>query len=590
MSTIPANELVVVNPSVIGAGGSALDLTGLVLTTNTRAPYGATVSFPSALAVSSYFGPTSLEARIAGGGAGFGSGYFAGFIGATKLPATLKFAQYPTSAIAAYLRGGNISALTLAQLQALSGTLTVSIDGYSRPGGAVNLSAATSFSSAAGIIQGALNAAAPTLASFTASIAGNSLIVAAVTSGTLAVGQTVQGTGVAAGSIITALGSGVGGTGTYVLAGGTQGVGSEGMTTVATALTVTYDSVSGAFVVTSGITGPASTAAFATGTLAPSVLLTQASGAVLSQGANAATPAAFMNSIIVADSNWVCFMTAFDPDGGVGNAQKQAFAAWKNAQNNRFAYVCWDTDITPTQGVPAAASLGQILPAANDSGTCLIYEATDLNLAAFVLGTAASINFSQRNGRITFAFKAQAGLVASVSDPTTAQNLAGNPQVPGSTGNNYNFYGAYGAANQNFTWFQRGFVTGPYLWLDSYLNQIWLNNGFQVALLNLLANALSIPYTAAGNSLIQAALMPQIQAGLNFGAFAPGSISASEAAAVNNQAGANISSTLQTQGWYLQILPATAAQRAARASPPMTFWYLDRGSVQAITLASIALQ
>jgi hypothetical protein len=29
--------------------------------------------------------------------------------------------------------------------------------------------------------------------------------------------------------------------------------------------------------------------------------------------------------------------------------------------------------------------------------------------------------------------------------------------------------------------------------------------------------------------------------------------------------------------------------RAARTSPPCTFWYIDRGSVQAITLASVAL-
>ena len=81
-----------------------------------------------------------------------------------------------------------------------------------------------------------------------------------------------------------------------------------------------------------------------------------------------------------------------------------------------------------------------------------------------------------------------------------------------------------------------------------------------------------------------------IQAGLNFGAFGPGTISNAQAAEVNGAAGANIAPTLQAQGWYLQIKDASSSVRAARGSPPSTFWYLDRGSVQAINLGSVALQ
>ena len=60
--------------------------------------------------------------------------------------------------------------------------------------------------------------------------------------------------------------------------------------------------------------------------------------------------------------------------------------------------------------------------------------------------------------------------------------------------------------------------------------------------------------------------------------------------AVNNAAGANIAGSLQSQGYYLQVLPASSTSRAARTTPPCKFWYLDRGSVQAITLGSVALQ
>ena len=52
----------------------------------------------------------------------------------------------------------------------------------------------------------------------------------------------------------------------------------------------------------------------------------------------------------------------------------------------------------------------------------------------------------------------------------------------------------------------------------------------------------------------------------------------------------DIADTLQNRGWYLQVLPTTAEQRASRASPPCKFWYMDGQSVQAISLTSIQIQ
>lgn len=58
---------------------------------------------------------------------------------------------------------------------------------------------------------------AATGAVFTGAITGTTLTVASVASGTLYVGQTVQGTGVTANTMITALGTGTGGAGTYTV-------------------------------------------------------------------------------------------------------------------------------------------------------------------------------------------------------------------------------------------------------------------------------------------------------------------------------------------------------------------------------------
>jgi hypothetical protein len=66
-------------------------------------------------------------------------------------------------------------------------------------------------------------------ATFIGSISGTTLTVTAVTSGTIAAGQTVIGPGVAQGTLITALGSGTGGAGTYAV-GISQTVASESLT------------------------------------------------------------------------------------------------------------------------------------------------------------------------------------------------------------------------------------------------------------------------------------------------------------------------------------------------------------------------
>jgi hypothetical protein len=78
------------------------------------------------------------------------------------------------------------------------------------------------------LVQG--TAVSTATASFTASIAGTTMTVTAVGSGTVTVGQLITGTGVTAGTTITALGTGTGGAGTYTV--------SASQTTASTTITV----------------------------------------------------------------------------------------------------------------------------------------------------------------------------------------------------------------------------------------------------------------------------------------------------------------------------------------------------------------
>lgn len=496
MSSIPASQIVAVNPSVLNAGGSALALNGLYLTNDLAVPLGTVQSFATDDDVGAFYGlssPEYAQAKI----------YFGGFDNSTKKPGRVWFATYNAANAAAFLRGASMSGVTLAQLQGITpSTIAVTIDGTLVTSTSVNLAGATSFSNAATLIQTAFGAAA----------------------------------------------------------------------------TVTYDAQRAAFKIASTTTGASSTITTAnTSTMATGLKLTSATGAVTSQGAVAATPGPTMDAVKARTQNWACFTTIFEPV----LADKLAFSAWTNSQNQRFAYIGWDTD--PNAKISGNTSTwGAAVKTNNYSGSYLQYVLAAADKASFVMGAVASIDFERLNGRITIAFKSQSGLSADVSDATTAQSLIDN---------GYNFYGVYDTANDEFVFEYPGSVSGPFQWMDTYVNQIQLNAAFQLALMNLLVQIGSIPYNQSGYNIVREACMDPINAALNFGSIRPGvTLSASQAAQVNNAAGVDIASTLNQRGWYLQILDASPQVRQARGTPPMTFWYMDGGSIQKITLASIVLQ
>lgn len=564
--SIPASQLVSSLPGVLGAGGNPLSLNAVFLTEDPSIPIGTVQGFATLTDVQNWFGPLSPEATFAGI-------YFGGFINAQTLPGELFFVQFNAVDVAAYVRSGSFSGVGLPVIQALSGVLNLTINGEAVTSANINLAPATSFTNAAALITTGLQHAGG-IFSGTGSITADLLTITAVASGVLHVGDVIAGAGITGGTTVTSLGTGTGGVGTYNTSS-TPDVGSEAIT-VASAAVCTYDAQRAAFVISSPTTGAGSTISFATGSLSAGLKLTLVTGAVLSSGAVAATPAGTMNQVTTQNQNWATFMTVFEPLLAV----KLEFAAWVNTTDppEQFAYVCWDSDLSPTVG-PAPGSFGALTDTYN--GVIPVFDSLGV-IAAFICGAAASIDFTQTNGRISFAYKGQAGLVPNVTDATVANNLIEN---------GYNFYGAYATRNQQFQFLQPGQISGAWKWIDPYINQIYLNSQFQLAFMEYLASVRSVPYNQIGtNELRQVALDP-IGEGLNNGSIQAGvQLSSQQAVEVNTAAGTKISDTLSNIGWYLQILPASALVRSARGSPPMNFWYTDGGSVQKIRLNSIDIE
>lgn len=334
----------------------------------------------------------------------------------------------------------------------------------------------------------------------------------------------------------------------------------------------TWNEKTSRFVITSGTTGAQSTISQVTGTASEQLGL---SASVLSQGCAQDTSASAMERIKGLSNNWATFAPVFTTT----IEQKTAFAEWSNAQNQRYLYVAFDAD--PNALVSGNKTcFGALAKAAEYNGVMCVYNTPEI--AAFVLGATASIDWGALNGRITLAFKRQAGLATTVNNLADATNLLAN---------GYSYYGAYSASgNNSYNFFYDGNVPGKWLWADTYINQIFLNSQLQVAMVDMLLGVNSMPYNEDGYTLVRAAAGDPIQQGLNNGTIRKAvPLSQSQKAQIQTAIGKDVSNELYNNGYYLQILPATAQTRGKRQSPPINFYYMDGGSIQKISIASFAV-
>jgi hypothetical protein len=147
--TINIDALISTSAGVIKPSGDGLQFNGLLITENTQLPVAQFLTLNTLLQVQDYFGSSSSEAAIA-------AVYFNSFDNSTKIPNALNFYHHANAARGAFLRGGDMSAVTLTQLKAMTGTLTITVDAETHTTASIVLTTATSFSNAATLITAAI--------------------------------------------------------------------------------------------------------------------------------------------------------------------------------------------------------------------------------------------------------------------------------------------------------------------------------------------------------------------------------------------------------------------------------------------------
>lgn len=351
-------------------------------------------------------------------------------------------------------------------------------------------------------------------------------------------------------------------------------------TTFDGAATVTYSSQTKAFQISSATSGAASSVSYAalgeTPGLAELLNLTEQAGAVQSPGIDAQTLTACCKNVLDYARDWVSFSTTWEPQ----LEDKLELATWCAGYDTRFVYAMWDTDnAAKVQGSKASAGYRIDSELALD-GTIPVFNTAQL--AAWVMGTIASINFDQYNGRLTLAFKQGEGLAVTCGN---------DEQYDALLDNGYNCYADFATASAQFKFFQPGQVSGKWDWADTYINAIALKDALQLNLLDLFKAVKSLPYNEDGYGAVRTACLDTINRFKNFGAIRAGiTLSQTQKVQLLAEIGTDVSKTIESQGWYMQVKDPGANVRGQRGTPDCRFYYTDGGSIQKIVLPATAIQ
>jgi hypothetical protein len=225
-------------------------------------------------------------------------------------------------------------------------------------------------------------------------------------------------------------------------------------------------------------------------------------------------------------------------------------------------------------------NIGYTLKELNPSAVAGVYGT--LAHAAFIMGMVASIDYNRIAGTITTAFKSQSGLAFTATDADTANALKAK---------GFNFYGSYAENNAQFRFFYPGSMYGTYKWIDMYVNAIWLNASIQLAQMTLLTNVGRLPYNDGGYAQVLAAAQGVFDTALSSGVIDRGiTLSPSQRAQVNREAGRDIAGILEAEGYFMQVIDPAAAERAERETPEISLWYTYGGAIQRMVIASTAIE
>jgi Protein of unknown function (DUF3383) len=317
--------------------------------------------------------------------------------------------------------------------------------------------------------------------------------------------------------------------------------------------------------------------------LATLMKITQASGAILSQGTPVMTPQENMDAIVAQNGNFVPYTYNFDVSGDTNYSTIMGLTAWAAAQNNNYAFMAWSKD-TNIVAAPQSTNTAPYYVATNGYGSVaptgqitfnapIAFYYSDIDFIMGQAGTIAGVNYNNSNATINLANKTYAGIVPLCSNQT---------QYNQALLNGCNFYGTFASRANVFNLSIKGTLGGIFLWIDNLVNQAWLNDAVTTAEVNYLNQVLKLGYN--NTTSLKGIILDIMNQGLTNGVIAAGNtFSAEQTAILKQQAGGiDITPNLTNNGYFVQIVPPTPAQRQQRILGLVKIWYSNGQAINTI--------
>ena len=297
---------------------------------------------------------------------------------------------------------------------------------------------------------------------------------------------------------------------------------------------------------------------------------------MISDGQDANTVTQSMENLTDKFTNFVTFTTLDEPT----DEEALELAQWATTNYTAgvlYLYVCWDTSKANFDSNNTEV-ISEQLQVENIGATCVCFGVT---MAAFVMGVTASIAWDQANSTITYAFKHLSGFGADINSTKEANALDKHKVL---------YMGNFATRNDNFILSYNGAMLGEWDWLDAYINAVWLCNALQVQLMAMIEAANRIPYNENGYAKIRSNCKDIIERAINNGVIDLGvNISNAQKAELTTLLGADYSDEIRNNGYFLQIVDATAAIRQARNTPSINLVYTYAGAVHKLIVPATAV-
>ena len=304
-----------------------------------------------------------------------------------------------------------------------------------------------------------------------------------------------------------------------------------------------------------------------------------------------------MNNITNANTNWISLTYATrltTDDIANGYPITVELAEWVNTQNNKYVLLAW-SDNSEDLNIDSTTNLANILVNAGlgskinnqitfNSPITLIYGSNTNTYttnkvgiySALYGGIGASINYTEKNGKINFALKSQAGLLPNCTTQSNYNSLINQ---------SYEIYGDFANSSSNFNVTYEGRVGGIFVWLDNLYDSVWITNQLQTQLANFLTSQKRVTYDLTGQVQIKSVITSVANQCLKNGVIEVGNtFSEEEKQEIIALVGSDISSQLSSSGYYVYFPTVTPSERQERKPLQIMFLYSNGGSVKSINL------